>query len=275
MTAIVPSVPTQIVQTFTAPTDGAIANALSVNTAFQALENSAEALRYLTYGGGFRRRLAATSNTVMVIQPLGAVVVLVAGVWTVVPHTVATTINPLALAGGTFAASTRYYVYVNVVAGALVWSVSTTAPDVGLRYKVGDEQYQFVTTFRTDNGATLIQYTQDDNIYTYSGLYVPGTVNGNLILNEGHATVTTIVNFGTVAPSAASRVDYALTVQGVAPFFGQAADAGSANPRVAGGGDGTVATLFSGQAYTTGTAVEYKVDNAATAAWIWVTGFTY
>ncbi|TXH42604.1 MAG: hypothetical protein E6Q97_35405, partial [Desulfurellales bacterium] len=116
-TPITPVSPTQLVQTFNAPADGDIANAASVNVAFQSLENSVEALRFLTYGGGFYPRVKATSNTVMTIQPLGAVVVKQAGIWTAVPHTVATTINPLALAGGAFAANTRYYVYVNLVAG--------------------------------------------------------------------------------------------------------------------------------------------------------------
>ena len=275
MTAIVPSVPTQIVQTFTAPTDGTIANAASVNVAFQALEDSAEALRYLTYGGGLRRRVVGTSSTSMTIQPLGAVVVLVAGVWTVVPHTVATTINPQTLAGGAFAASTRYYVYVNVVAGAIVWSVSTTAPDVGLRYKSGDEQYQFISTFRTDSFLALIPYTQDDNVYTYTGLTIPGAVDGNLVLNEGHATVAAAVSFGTVAPAAASRVDYLFEVQGGVTFAGRVTDSGGSTPRISGGGDGTVVAVFSAQAQTVGTGVEYLVDNAATAAWLWVTGFVY
>ena len=93
----------------------------------------------------------------MTIQPLGAVIVKVSGVWTAVPHSVATTIDPIALAGGSFAANTRYHVYANVVAGSIVWSVSTTAPDAGYRYKTGDEQYQFVSTFYADGSNAHIR----------------------------------------------------------------------------------------------------------------------
>ena len=200
-TPITPASPTQIVQTFNAPADGDIATAASVNVAFQSLENSVEALRFLTYGGGFYPRVKATSNTVMTIQPLGAVVVKQAGVWAVVPHTVATTIDPLALAGGAFAANTRYYVYVNLVAGVITWSVSTTAPDAGWRYKTGDEQYQFVSTFYADTGPNLIPYTQSGKTYL-TKKFSTATVQ----LSGGNATVPTAVSFSTYVPTNASSV---------------------------------------------------------------------
>ena len=200
-TPITPVSPTQIVQTVNAPADGDIANAASVNVGFQALENSVEALRYLTYGGGFYPRVKATSNTVMVVQPLGAVIVKQLGVWTAVPHSVATTIDPLALAGGAFAANTRYYVYVNLVAGVITWSVSTTAPDAGYRYKTGDEQYQFVTTFYADTGPNLIPYTQSGKTYL-TKKFSPSTVQ----LSGGNATVPAAVSFNTYVPTNASSV---------------------------------------------------------------------
>jgi hypothetical protein len=200
-TAITPASPTQIVQTFNAPADGDIANAASVNVAFQSLENSVEALRFLTYGGGFYPRVKATSNTVMTIQPLGAVIVKQLGVWTAVPHSVATTIDPLALAGGAFAANTRYYVYVNLVAGVITWSVSTTAPDAGYRYKTGDEQYQFVTTFYADTGPNLIPYTQSGKTYL-TKKFSAATVQ----LSGGNAVVPTAVSFSAYIPTNATSV---------------------------------------------------------------------
>ena len=200
-TVITPASPTQIVQTFNAPADGDIANAASVNVAFQSLENSVEALRFLTYGGGFYPRVKATSNTVMTIQPLGAVVVKQLGVWTAVPHSVATTIDPIALAGGAFAANTRYYVYVNLVAGVITWSVSTTAPDAGWRYKTGDEQYQFVTTFYADAGPNLIPYTQSGKTYL-TKKFSPSTVQ----LSGGNAVVPTAVSFSAYVPTNATSV---------------------------------------------------------------------
>ena len=279
-TVITPASPTQIVQTFNAPADGDIANAASVNVAFQSLENSVEALRFLTYGGGFYPRVKATSNTVMTIQPLGAVVVKQLGVWTAVPHTVATTIDPLALAGGAFAANTRYYVYVNLVAGVITWSVSTTAPDVGWRYKTGDEQYQFVTTFYTDHVPDLLTYTQSGKTYTYTTVTpTGGGVRGNLLLNLGAALApTNVTTVGGAIPTGVS--EYRL--------YGQAATAAatgvavlglalpSANSRVF-YPSGTAALPYTQETTWTGittTTLQYFVDAGTTALNLWALQFT-
>ena len=160
-----------------------------------------EGARLLLYGGGFYPRVKATSNTVMVIQPMGAVIAKVGTDWQVVAHTVATTIDPQTLAGGAFAANTRYYVYVNLFAGVITWSVSTTAPDAGYRYKTGDEQYQFVTTFYTDTGPNLIPYTQSGKTYL-TKKFSPATVQ----LSGGNATVPTAVSFSAYVPTNASSV---------------------------------------------------------------------
>lgn len=240
-----------------------------------------EAARLLLYGGGFRRTVSATSNTVMVIQPLGAVVVKVGTAWQTVAHTVATTIDPLALAGGAFAPSTRYYVYVSVVANAIVWSVSTTAPDANRRYKAGDEQYQFITTFYTNAAFNLLTYKQDDRQYSYtmrSG--TGGGTDGNLFLDIGVATFFTTVPLGPSVPSGATNI----IVHGTS-----IANAGGAYVQMGSGGtlgiQGTqltltplnvVATYFAGQfTIMTGTDMDYLVDAVTTTAFAWVAGFTY
>jgi hypothetical protein len=278
-TPITPASPAQIVQTFNAPSDGDIANAASVNAGFQALENSVEALRFLTYGGGFYPRVKATSNTVMTIQPLGAVIVKQLGVWTAVPHSVATTIDPIALAGGAFAANTRYYVYVNLVAGVITWSVSTTAPDVGWRYKTGDEQYQFITTFYTDSTPNLLTYAQSGKEYKYTTLTATGGgVRGNIVLDSGSALVVTA--FTTVGGSVPTGASHYIT-------YGQAATAAvagtvvlgvalpSANSRVfhPPGGAAAPYTQDTGWSAST-TSLEYFVDAGTTALSVWVVGFT-
>lgn len=278
-TPITPASPAQIVQTFNAPSDGDIANAASVNAGFQALENSVEALRFLTYGGGFYPRVKATSNTVMTIQPLGAVIVKRLGVWTAVPHSVATTIDPLALAGGAFAANTRYYVYVNLVAGVITWSVSTTAPDAGWRYKTGDEQYQFITTFYTDSTPNLLTYAQSGKEYNYTTLTATGGgVRGNIVLDSGSALVITA--FTTVGGSVPTGASHYIT-------YGQAATAAvagtvvlgvalpSANSRVfhPPGGAAAPYTQDTGWSAST-TSLEYFVDAGTTALSVWVVGFT-
>ena len=279
-TAITPASPTQIVQTFNAPADGDIANAASVNVAFQSLENSVEALRFLTYGGGFYPRVKATSNTVMTIQPLGAVIVKQAGIWTAVPHTVATTIDPIALAGGAFAANTRYYVYVNVVAGVITWSVSTTAADVGWRYKTGDEQYQFVSTFYTDDTPDLLAYTQSGKTYTYDTVTATGGgVRGNLLLDLGAALApTNVTTVGGAIPTGVS--EYRL--------YGQAATAAvagvvylglalpSANSRVFSPPGGPFVPYTQETTWTgiTTTTLQYLVDAGTTALNLWALQFT-
>lgn len=279
-TPITPASPTQIVQTFNAPADGDIANAASVNVAFQSLENSAEALRYLTYGGGFYPRVKATSNTVMTIQPLGAVVVKQAGIWTVVPHTVATTIDPLALAGGAFAANTRYYVYVNLVAGVITWSVSTTAPDVGWRYKTGDEQYQFVSTFYTDDTPDLLTYTQTGKTYTYDTVTATsGGVRGNILLDTGVAVVpTNVTTVGGAIPVGVS--EYRLYGQSATAAAAGTAYLGialpSINSRVFHPPGGPLVPYTQETTWTgiTTTTLQYLVNAGTTVLNLWALQFT-
>ena len=43
------------------------------------LQNGVEAARLMLYGGGIKRRVKCSSNTVMAVQPLGAVLVTVGG----------------------------------------------------------------------------------------------------------------------------------------------------------------------------------------------------
>lgn len=267
-TPITPASPTQIVQTFNAPADGDIANAASVNVAFQSLENSVEALRFLTYGGGFHARVIGVNDNTMVIQPLGAVVVKVAGIWTAVPHTVATTIDPEALAGGAFAVATRYYVYANVVAGSIVWSVSTTAPDAGLRYKAGDEQYQFITTFVTAPAvATLFPYSQSGTSYVYGS-------NGLTQLNAGNAVGSTSIPLNYAIPSNARTAKLFARSNGT--------NAGhAANVTVPTFG-GTIFTLIDDGtraqfeiSLSQGASFDYSVSNAAMTFTVDAFGFTY
>ena len=267
-TVITPASPTQIVQTFNAPADGDIANAASVNVAFQSLENSVEALRFLTYGGGFHARVIGVNDNTMVIQPLGAVVVKVAGIWTAVPHTVATTIDPEALAGGAFAVATRYYVYANVVAGSIVWSVSTTAPDVGLRYKAGDEQYQFITTFVTAPAvAALFPYSQSGTSYVYGS-------SGLTQLNAGNAVGSTNIPLNYAIPSNARTAKLFARSNGT--------NAGhAANVTVPTFG-GTIFTLIDDGtraqfeiSLSQGASFDYSVSNAAMTFTVDAFGFTY
>lgn len=191
--------------TITPPVNGDNLSATTLNTDVETpLQNGVEAARMLTYGGGPRRRVVCTSNSVMVIQPLGAVVATVAGVNTVVPWTTgAATIDPDTLAGG-LAANTRYWVYATAVlsAGAgspPVFVVSTNAPDAALKYSSASSDQMYVSTFYTDATPDILLYSQNDNEYDYSTY---GT--GNRVLNAGSAVVQTTVSFTGPCPSQAS-----------------------------------------------------------------------
>ena len=212
----------------------------------------------------------------MTIQPMGAVVVKVAGVWTAVPHTVATTIDPETLAGGAFAAATRYYVYVNVVAGVITWSVSTTAPDLGYRYKTGDEQYQFISTFYTDSALNLLPYSQSDKTYVYQNRTpdgLSGAIDGNLVVYRVTASGTQAL--GGAVPIGARSVNLmALVVTGGAAFAGAVGPTGAnpLNSYFTAPAGSTVSVEFS-CALAAGTSIDYAIVAAPTYMDIWVASF--
>lgn len=266
-TTITPITPPPIALSFNGPADGELATAASVNAPFQVLENSVEALRLLTYGGGFDVSVVATSDTSMSIAPLGAVVVQVAGVWKVYQHSLTSSIDPLALIGGAFAASTRYYVYAYVNAGVLSFQVSTTAPDTGHRYKAGDEQYQFITTFCTTSGSTLIPYRQIGRKYTYTDFTGTDQVTGS-------ATVVTVVPFTVAVPTGASTV--ILQANFTAGAAGHSVTINTFYSLVAcQAAPGTNNQLVTQCEVPGISGFEYKVENALDAVVIYAYSFTY
>lgn len=195
--------------TLTAPLNGEGLDATQEQVLDQALLDGVGAARLLTYGGHIRRRVYCSSDTVMVIQPLGAVVATVAGVNTVVPWTSgAATIDPSALAG-VLAMNTRYWVYATAVlsAGVPVFVVSTNAPDAGLKYSSATTDQMYVSTFYTNGAASIYKYTQNDNEYTYLGTSVVG---GPLLLSGGSAVIATpITVVGGAIPTIAASADLA------------------------------------------------------------------
>ena len=273
--AITPASPATVTLTTTGPIDGDLATAASVRTSMTAFQTDVQALLNVTYGGGLRRRVVCTDNNTMDVYPLGAVLAKVSSTWTTVAHTTTSTIDPEALAGGSFTADTRYYVYASISAGAIVFSVDTTAPDAGLFYKAGDQQYQFVTTFFTDGSTDLLAYTQDDNYYRYdtrsSGL------TGNEILSNGTATIVTSVAVTAAVPTAATAVQFK------AAASTSTTSAYSKLGRNIAAGENVELTLFplmgieaNGMFVLAGTGdVQYINDSSSTHTYLWVTGFWY
>lgn len=266
--------------TITPPINGDALNATTLNTDVETpLQNGVEAARLMTYGGGIRRRVYCSSNTVMVIQPLGAVVATVAGLNTVVPWTTgAATIDPDTLSGG-LVANTRYWVYATAVLSAGVGSppvfvVSTNAPDAALKYSSATSDQMYVSTFYTNGSANIYKYTQNDNDYTYLGSAVIG---GPYLLAGGSATgATPITVIGGAIPTIASAAD----LGGVINSSGAGRSATCSGPLTDywflltdNGVNATPAfarvAIFAGM----GTA-SYVVSNAAVAFSLSVVGFT-
>lgn len=207
-TPISPAIPPTIPQSLTGPADGEVANALSVNSTFQDIENGIESFRQLTYGGGLRRRVTCTSNTSMTVQPLGAIVTKDAGVWSVISHVTPSIISPTAITGG-LVASTRYWVYAYNNGGSVGFMATTTGPDAGLRYANGDESKQFVSTFYVNASSTVVTYTQNDAIYNYNALpaiLTAATGSGPILLTDlvpAQASLVKLTCYG-VIPTASS-----------------------------------------------------------------------
>ena len=267
--------------TITPPINGDALSATNLNTDVETpLQNGVEAARLLTYGGGTRWRVKCVSNNSLTVYPMGAVVPSVATVFTVKAMTVGVTIDPAVLAGA-LVANTRYYVYVSLVASALTWSVSTTAPDSGYFYKTGDTSYQFVTTFFTDNVPNILLYSQTDRKYTYKSR-TTGGIRGNMILDAGVATVPAdVVVTPSVPADAGSVLIQAYAASSEAPNVGNVINfsgfpAASFDPHsgasIVASSAGVAAAQFE-VSLTDG--ISYNVTDAAKdTASAWVAGFT-
>lgn len=199
-TNIVPNAIPSIITTLPIPNDGEIANSASLSQFVTPLADDVEGYRKLTYGGGMRRKVVCDSNTNMVISPLGAVVILVGGVWKVYTHTTASIVDPSVMSGG-LAASTAYWVYAYDNAGALDFTVSATAPDAGFRYMSGNGGYFFVSYFSTDGLSNVVKYNQSDLEFRFR----PASPN---VLTGGNAMVITPLTITPYVPTQATSLRY-------------------------------------------------------------------
>lgn len=234
-------------------------------------------LRAAARGNGFRRRVLCTSNTVLTIYPLGAVVALVGTDLKVAPHITATTIDPSVLV--VLAANTRYYIYADLIAGAPTFTVSTSVPDTALRYKAGDEQFVLISTFYTNSSGNIIPYTQDDGEYIYdtrNGL--GGGAVGNLQLDGGVSTMIATVSLNDAVPAGFSRVTLDAYAQAgaanAAAFIGRniaSAENSRLILRPTNGGNDAGSCSLSGVS----SSFEYLCDAATTTLWVWVAGFVW
>lgn len=199
-TNIVPNAIPSLITTLPIPNDGELANSASLSQFVTPLTDDVEGYRKLTYGGGLRRKVVCDSNTNMVISPLGAVVILVGGVWKVYTHTTASTVDPTVMSGG-LAASTAYWVYAYDNAGTLDFTVSATAPDTGYRYMSGNGGYFFVSYFSTDGLSNVVKYNQNDLEFRFGP-------SGPTVLTGGSAMAVTNIATAPYVPTQATSLRY-------------------------------------------------------------------
>lgn len=273
--------------TITPPINGDNLNATDLNVNVETpLQNGVEAARLLTYGGGLRRRVKCTGSGAgaLTIQPLGAIVVTVAGQPTAFPdfsgsaseRVTSGALNPTTLAGGALAASTRYWVYAFGSGGKIDFVASTVAPDSGLRYSSAPStDYLYVSTFVTDSAGAVSPYTQSDNSYWYNNDVASDAL---VLLNAGSALAPTSVptNFSVPAEASAICITALLNTSSAGRYARiRGVGGGSSNEPLSMVDNGAVA--YNQQvslAQVGGTGFVYFVSNAATTLTVLTCGFT-
>lgn len=153
-TLLVPGSPPAFPATLTTPADGDPANAASVNVAFQALVDGGEAARIAAQGRRYRFWTLDGAN--LVVAPVGGFSVTSGGVWLAARHAVPTTVNAAAALGAALAATTRYYLYIRIVAGVPTFAVGVDGPDAGLLFRALSTDYLWLGTFITDSNSQVV-----------------------------------------------------------------------------------------------------------------------
>lgn len=196
---ITPIAPATFPTSLTCPADGDLANAASVNGAFQSIMTGIEVARQGLYGRKLNARYRVTFPNVgpppfgplMVLEPLGQIYLTTGGgtVWRCVNHNVQTSIDLVAKFGGPLTAKTRFYVYATIVAGVLDFVVDTNPPGIDLRYANANTDRAYVGTFLTSAIASNVWgFTCDGRLYRYT------LNNGFSIVAGGQANAYTALN---------------------------------------------------------------------------------
>lgn len=233
------------------------------------------AAQLLLYGGGIRRRVQCINSTSLTVQPLGAVLATVGGVWKTYAHTTASVLNPTTLSGG-LVASTRYWLYATLTTGAITFVINTTAPDAGLRYASGSTDLLYVSTFITNTSPSVLRYTQSDNNFVYfDGTPAGGGVLNTLFIDTSAAVGTTTVPYGNLVPTGASLAKLSVQMTG---------GAGPLSANIAGTGIGNFVTLtltagvlssYIEVSTILGNTVDYTLSAGTGLLSVWCRGFIY
>lgn len=194
----VPTYPASVVLPTAGDGVGSTSGAAPANPIWLKLQNGVAGARFQGFGGGIRRSIKCYASNAITVNPLGGVAVKVAGVWTALLDTTGTVFDPTAGGAVTLGISTRYWLYVTITAGALVYSISTTAPDSGRKYMTSDESQLYVSTFITNPDRSVVPYVQNDGRFDY---YDTENHPSLKVLTNGAALLTTVVTIGLPLPT--------------------------------------------------------------------------
>ena len=188
-----------------APQNAEPLDASVVQVLDQALLDGVAAARLALYGSVGQRRASCSDNATIVVHAPGSVVLKNgAGAWRVEQRLT----DFAAYTPAATVASTGYYLYLqDDGAGALEVIHTTNAPDAALAYENGAQTRAFIGYFSTDAANALLNFEitgLSTIISSRPGL--GGGVTGNLMLDQGAATISTMVAFTTAVPPQARTV---------------------------------------------------------------------
>lgn len=169
-TPITPATPSPIPASTTGPADGELANAASVNGAFQDLMEGVLGLRIASYGRRTRTQVKSSNGTTLVVGALGSVILTTGGgtSWVSFLNTTQQTVTAATAFGGSLGNSTRYYLYAYNNAGSLDFIITVTPPNASRTYENGNTDRAFVSTFITDESGVIVPFNHVGNEYHYA-----------------------------------------------------------------------------------------------------------
>ncbi len=267
----VPTYPASVVLPTAGDGVGSTSGTAPADPVWLKLQNGVAGARFQGYGGGIRRSIKCYASNAITVNPLGGVAVKVAGVWTALLDTTGTVFDPTAGGTVTLGISTRYWLYVTITAGALVYSISTTAPDSGRKYLNSDESKLYISTFITNPDRSVVPYVQNDDRFDY---YDTENHPSLKVLNNGAATLTTVVTIGLPLPTQSHNASMRFSIGNAGPGHGAFIYDFAGTVLASLADNGVIASYANfNAALDTAHKFQYNVSNATYVIQGYVTGF--
>lgn len=164
---LTPASPPAFPASLTAPVDGDACSAASNNGPDQAMLDGITAARMMLGGMAYKPKLRSVNGSSIVMGAVPAMMLTVGGAWTVKgPIATQTFVVGDLEAGGAYLASTRYYMYLYLVAGVVTRQITTTAPDANNKYKSTSTDFVYVGSFATTDSGEIVAFSARDGVYT-------------------------------------------------------------------------------------------------------------